>query len=214
MRRERILKDMNGRTDFYESADRLDESISDASSDDSLLAAVGRSDQRAFRHLMTRHGHPMLALAHRMLGNAHDADEIIQETFLKIWVSSERWRPDGAAQFSTWLYRVVVNACFDRLRRDRLRPLDEAEEQADVAPSGFEAATTVQRRRIILEAMAELPSRQRIALSLYYFSELNGPVAAKMLELSVPALEALLFRGKKSLRKQLLRKGVTGLGDM
>ena len=79
-----------------------------------LLGAVAQGDHRAFRLLMQRHLPRVLRVAQRMTRNPDDADEIAQEAFLKVWTGASRWRPDGQAQFKTWLYRVVINQCIDR----------------------------------------------------------------------------------------------------
>jgi RNA polymerase sigma-70 factor (ECF subfamily) len=156
----------------------------------------------------------MLALAQRVVGNAHDADEVVQEAFLKVWSMSARWDPKGKAKFPTWLYRVVLNASLDRLRRTPMAPLDEAEHIADQAPNSLDQTLARQRHQIITQAMAQLPPRQQAALSLHYFGEVSGPQAAEILDLSLSACEALLVRGKRALRKSLSNLGVTGLGDL
>lgn len=182
--------------------------------DDDLLRAAADGDRPAFRRLMDRHSRPMLALAQRVTGSAHDADEIVQEAFLKVWTMAPRWRPDGEAKFSTWLYRVVLNACLDRRRRVVFAPLEEAGDPADCAPGGLDQAMSRQCRAVIAAALEALPQRQRAALSLYYYGEVSAPQAARILDMSLPALEALLVRGKRALRKALLRHGVGGMGDI
>lgn len=182
--------------------------------DDALLVGTAAGNRHAFQCLMERHSRSMLALAQRIVGNAHDADEVVQETFLKVWSMAARWQPEGRARFSTWLYRVVLNASLDRLRRTPMAPLDEACEIADPAPSSLEQTLARQRHRIIVQALAQLPPRQQAALSLHYFGEISGPQAAEVLNLSLSACEALLARGKKTLRKALAGFGVTGLGDI
>ncbi|MDR3436345.1 RNA polymerase sigma factor [Telmatospirillum sp.] len=191
-----------------------DRSPENGPGDDALLVGTAAGDRRAFQYLMERHSRPMLALAQRVVGNAHDADEVVQETFLKVWSMAARWEPEGRAKFSTWLYRVVLNASLDRLRRTPMAPLDEAGEIVDLAPSSLEQTLAGQRHRIIAQAMAQLPPRQQAALSLHYFGEVSGPRAAEILDLSLSACEALLARGKKTLRKALADLGITGLRDM
>jgi RNA polymerase sigma-70 factor (ECF subfamily) len=178
------------------------------------LQCIAQGDQQAFRLLMQRHGKPMLALAQRVTGSNEDADEIVQECFLKVWRLAERWQVDGAASFSTWFYRVVLNACLDRRRRAPMAPLDEAGEPADPAPLGLESALLRQRREVILAALDELPRRQKQAVWLCYFGEVSGPEAAKTLEMSLSALEALLVRGRRGLKKALTKHGIMSIGDI
>lgn len=182
--------------------------------DDHLLCAISGGDREAFKRLMTRHARPMLALATRITRNADDADEIVQEVFLKVWATASKWQPDGKAKFATWLYRVVLNACLDRGRRKPFSPLEEAGDPPDPAPAGLDIAMARQRDGVLAEIMGEMPPRQRQALSLYYFSDLSAPQAADVLDLSVSALEALLVRGKRTLKAALLRRGVMGIGDL
>ncbi|MEO5335452.1 MAG: RNA polymerase sigma factor [Magnetospirillum sp. WYHS-4] len=186
----------------------------DQENDDALLTAIAAGDRGAFRRLMERHARPALALAQRISGNAQDADDVVQEAFLKVWAVAAGWRSGGEARFSTWLYRVVVNLCIDRRRRRPLAPLDEAGDPADPAPDGADTAAAGQRRRLLLEAMAQLPSRQRTALALYYFAEVDGPESAYHLGLTVSALEALLVRARRGLRGYLLRRGLKNFGDL
>ena len=183
-------------------------------SDDELLLRTAEGDRHAFGRLMERHARAMLVLAQRVSGNPDDAEELVQEAFLKVWTQAGRWRPAGRARLSTWLYRVVLIACLDRRRRPAWGPLDEIEEIADGAPGAAQLLAGQQNRRLINEAMAALPERQRAALFLYYFAEITVPQAAQVLDVSVSALEALLMRGKRALKKELSRRGVADIGDM
>lgn len=182
--------------------------------DDALLVGTATGDRKAFQHLMERHSKPMLALAQRVVGNAHDADEVVQEAFLKVWSVAKRWDPEGRATFSTWLYRVVLNGSLDRLRRAPMASLEEAGEITDPTPSSLDQTLARQRHKIVVQAMTRLPARQQAALSLHYFGEISGPQVAEVLELSLSACEALLARGKKALRKALADLGIAGLGDI
>ena len=181
--------------------------------DDGLLVRIADGCKDSFRTLMRRHARPMLALAGRMTGSADDADEIVQDVFLKVWTLAPRWRVGGEARFSSWLYRVVVNACVDRRRRRSEQPLDGIEERPDSAPDALQRTLVNQRRDMLQGAVAALPRRQRAALSLFYFAELSAPETARVMRISVPATEALLMRGKRSLKKALMENGVTGVGD-
>jgi RNA polymerase sigma-70 factor (ECF subfamily) len=183
-------------------------------SDDDLLSAIAAGDRDAFGCLMERHAAPMLALAERVSGSAADADEIMQDVFLKVWTLAPEWRSEGPAKFSTWLYRVVLNAAIDCSRRRRELPLDVAENAEDSAPSSLVRSIDRQRRDLVLAAMCVLPDRQRAALSLYYFSELKAVLAAQVLGVSLSAMEALLVRAKRALKTELNRRGIADWGDL
>lgn len=181
--------------------------------DDVLLRKIAEGCRRSFRRLMERHARSMLALAGRITGSADDADEIVQEAFLKVWAMASKWRPDGGARFSSWLYRVVLNLCLDRRRKRTERSLEGIEDRADPSPGALDTMLARQRQEMLRDAFSDLPVRQRAALSLFYFGELSAPQAARVLCVSVPAMEALLNRGKRSLKKVLVERGLTGAGD-
>lgn len=182
--------------------------------DESLISAIGKGDHGAFRTLMERHGPVALAVAVRIVGSQQDAEEIVQETFLKVWAAAARWDPQGGARFSTWLYRVVTNACLDRKRRAPMLPMDNVAEPETSSPSSLEQCSGAQARELVAEALASLPDRQRAAVSLCYFGEIGGQEAADSLDITLSALESLLVRGKRGLRDFFARKGLEKMGDV
>src|SRR5512134_3880382 len=86
--------------------------------DASLVQNVGAGDARAAEALVRRHLPRMVGLARRMLGDASEAEDVAQDVFLRVWREAPRWKP-GAAKFETWMHRVALNLCYDRLRRNR-----------------------------------------------------------------------------------------------
>jgi RNA polymerase sigma-70 factor (ECF subfamily) len=170
--------------------------------DDELVRRAGRGDAAAVSALVARKLRRVLSLAERMLGDPAEAEDVAQETFLRVWRNAAHWRP-GAARFDTWLHRVTLNLCYDRLRRRRERPMAEPPETPDPGPApdrGLLAADVSERMRQALQA---LPSRQREAIVLCYYQELGNIEAAAMMGVSVEALESLLSRGRRALRSQL-----------
>ena len=149
---------------------------------------------------MARHLPKMLTVARRMLGNQAEAEDAVQDAFLKVWTHAARWQP-GRALFETWLYRVVLNKCYDRLRRKRPNAkLDEAVEVADPAPQADQLLQGSALAKEIEAALAELPERQRAAIVLCHYQECGNIEAAEILGISVEALESLLSRGRRTLR--------------
>lgn len=183
-------------------------------SDNALIARIAAGDQKAFAVLSGKFSARILALAKRTTGSAADADEILQETLLKIWMAAPTWTADGPAQFQTWLHRVVVNACLDRKRRRTFSSLDEVEDMADEGANGFDEAAAAERHSAIIAAMAKLPDRQRSALSLHYLDEMSAPEAAKVLGVSVSSMESLLVRGKRAMRDALILANAIGMIDL
>jgi RNA polymerase sigma-70 factor, ECF subfamily len=154
------------------------------------------------------------ALAQRMLGDRHEAEDVAQEVFLRVWREAARWKP-GGAKFETWMHRVALNLCYDRLRRRReTSDPDAGIAIADPAQSAGDAWLTQQRTLRVQEALAALPERQRAAIALCHFEEIPQADAAAALEISVEALESLLARGRRALRASLADVVQDLLGDV
>ena len=170
--------------------------------DDTLMAATATGDDRAFAALIDRHGARVAGLAQRMLGPSGDVDEVVQEAFLRLWTRAPAWQP-GGAKVSTWLYRVASNLCIDRLRKPRTANLDDAVEPVDpsATPDRVHDAEVAGRR--IDAALRELAPRQRLAIVLCHYQGLSNIEAAENLGVSVDALESLLARGRRALKKAL-----------
>ncbi|MBW8814123.1 MAG: RNA polymerase sigma factor [Caulobacterales bacterium] len=171
-------------------------------SDEELLSRVAGGDPAAVRALVARKLPRLLSLAGRMLGDAPEAEDVAQEAFLRVWKQAPKWRP-GAARFDTWLHRVALNLCYDRLRRRREVATAEPPERADEGPApdrGLEASDTGRR---VAQALQALPERQREAIVLCHYQELGNIEAAAVMGVSVEALESLLGRGRRALRAAL-----------
>jgi RNA polymerase sigma-70 factor (ECF subfamily) len=174
--------------------------------DDGLLAQVAAGDRRAFAQLMDRHIDRAHGLAKRVLGNKSDAEDVVQDAFMKVWQKAGQWQP-GRAQFSTWLYRVVVNRCLDLKRKPVNAALDNVAEQSDDRPDAYEDIAARERQAKIAGAVAALPERQRTAVALSYTAGLSNAQAAETMEISVKAFESLLVRAKRELRGRLAGDG-------
>lgn len=183
--------------------------------DTRLIARVGKRESGAVREIVEKKLPRIVALATRMLGDRDEADDVAQEAFMRIWKAAPDWVP-GAARFDTWLHRVTLNLCYDRLRRHRETSMsDELPEQEDAAPlpdERIEASDTNQR---LTSALARLPARQREALVLQYYQELSNAETADLMGVSVEALESLLVRARRNLRTALedLARGQGGSDD-
>jgi RNA polymerase sigma-70 factor (ECF subfamily) len=173
-----------------------------ADPDDELVRRAGTGDAAAVQALVARKLRRVLSLAERMLGDAAEAEDVAQETFVKVWRNAPNWRP-GAAKFDTWLHRVTLNLCYDRLRRRREKPTAEPPDTPDPGPGpdrGLMAAAVGERVRTAMQA---LPPRQREAIVLCHYQELGNIEAAGVMGVSVEALESLLSRGRRALKAAL-----------
>jgi RNA polymerase sigma-70 factor (ECF subfamily) len=170
--------------------------------DADLVLRVGRGDLAAVRALTARKLPRLTALAARMLGDSAEAEDVAQESLIRAWRQAPVWR-FGEARFDTWLHRVAVNLCRDRLRRRRPGDAADLEALVDTGPApdrGLEARDVGER---VAAAMATLPPRQREALVLCHYQEMGNIEAAAALGISVEALESLLSRGRRALRAAL-----------
>lgn len=174
--------------------------------DAELLRAIAGGDRSAFDRLSRRHLDRAYGVALRMTGSKADAEDVVQDVFLRLWQRPDAWRP-GQAQFSTWLYRVVVNRCLDLKRRPRGTDLDSVEEPQDPDANAEDSLLDAERNRALDGAVKQLPERQRAAITLTYTAGLRNAEAASAMEISVKAFEALLVRAKRELRDLLAGQG-------
>lgn len=170
--------------------------------DSALVAAVAEGDHRAARVLVDRHLGTMVAVGRRMLGDADEAEDVAQEVFLRVWKHAGSWRP-GGARFETWMHRVALNLCYDRLRRRREVVTDTPPEQLDTGPNGFDVVRQRDVTSAVEAAVSALPPRQRAALTLCHYQELSNIEAAAIMDVSVEAIESLLSRARRTLRAAL-----------
>lgn len=170
--------------------------------DEDLVRRVGQGDPAAIQAMVARKLPRMLALAQRMLGDAVEAEDVAQEAMLRAWKQAPRWVP-GKAKFDTWLHRVGLNLCYDRLRRRREIPTEAPPDRADDGPAPDRGLLAAELGVRVDAALKRLPDRQREAIVLCHYQELSNIEAAVLMEVSVEALESLLSRGRRSLRQTL-----------
>jgi RNA polymerase sigma-70 factor (ECF subfamily) len=170
--------------------------------DAELLARYAAGDGAAARLLSARLSPRAFAHAFRVLGDRAEAEDVTQEAMLRLWKQAPDWDA-GRAQAATWLYRVVANLCFDRLRGQRADTLDEIDAPVDPAP-GMETRLQDRARHDALQsALLRLPERQRQAVVLRHIEGLANPDIAEILDVGVEAVESLTARGKRALTADL-----------
>ena len=171
------------------------------------LARVAAGDAAAFAPLVESHQERLLHLCERLLGDAEEARDAAQEVFLKAYRKAGAVRPQG--QVYTWLYRIAVNHCLNKLRRRRLvrflRWDDPEERQApafDPPDAGADPAAALDARRrwqVTRRAIARLPENQRSVLVLVRFEGLSYKQVAAVLGITEGAVESRLFRAMRRL---------------
>ena len=166
-----------------------------------LIARAAAGDARAVQTLVNTHMPRVYALARRTLLQDQEAEDVTQEAFLRAWKALPSWEP--RAKFSTWLHRVTLNLCRDRLRKKRETVMDEPPEMVDTALRPEQELARTQTHSVLQDAINNLPERQREAITLCSLQELSNIEAAEIMDISVEAIESLLSRARRGLRAAL-----------
>jgi RNA polymerase sigma-70 factor (ECF subfamily) len=183
--------------------------------DNQLMLKTGSGDTGAFRLLMEKHQVNVMRMIYRYTGRHHEAEDLAQDIFLKIYRVAGKYTP--RAQFKTWLYRVVTNHCFNFHRSQKKHKydstLDPSLSEADIPDQSFKGAVreAPAERRLqqeelkaaVQKALAGLPDRQRMAVILFRFEGLSYGEIAQALGCSISAVESLIFRAMSSLKELL-----------
>lgn len=179
-------------------------------SDEALIVSVARADREAFALLFDRHGDRAYGFASRLLNRA-EAEDAVQDAFLRIWTDAGRWQADRG-RFAPWFYRILYNLCIDRLRRKQGVGLDVVAEMATAEPGPEELVTDVFRGERVAAALERLPARQKTAVLLCYYQGLSNREAAEVMDVGVKGLEALLVRARRQLAVDLVEDRPPGSG--
>ena len=170
------------------------------------IRAIAAGDSAAFQRLIDREAPRLLRFAQGMLGGLDEAEDVVQDTLIRLWENAAAWTPE--ARIGTWLHRVCYNRAIDRLRRRRNfvdeSALDEVSDAADLPDAALvrsEAVTSVR------EAIERLPARQRTAVLLFHFQEMSQHDAADVMAISETAFESMLARARRQLRRLLSEEG-------
>ena len=185
---------------------------SDGEISPAIVEACRRGDREALRALYEAYKDKVYSIAFYFFhGDAAAASDVTQQVFLKLIGGMGRYRGDSA--FSTWLYRVVVNACVDRSRRHRSEVAAEPAALESVPDAVISHEARLARREVarsIQDAVASLPPKLRIAILMRYFEELSYTEMAAALDCSIGTVSSRLSRGHRLLARKLapLRNGV------
>lgn len=185
----------------------------DARDKELMLLLCREKSEQAMRELIERHQKAVYSFAYRMMGNAADAEDITQRTFIRVWKAASSYEAD--AQFTTWLFTIAKHLVFNESRRRMRKPsfsLDEHEEHApallqETAASSSPQETLLQRELSaqVDKALAGLPEKARMAVQLRRFQELSYEEIAHILDTSVSATKSLIFRARQQLKEALSR---------
>ena len=187
--------------------------ISQNQRDAELLARFSKGDRAAALALTSRLAPVVFAQAFRMLGDRAEAEDVTQESLLRLWKAAPGWDATRA-KITTWLYRVTSNLCIDCLRKSNRNFGDEVPEVADETPGIDLKLQATARAQALQHALQTLPDRQRQAMILRHIEDLSNPEISDIMEISVEAVESLVSRGKRALASTLApQKKALGLED-
>jgi len=182
--------------------------------DADVMLRVKAGDDSAFDYLVQKYRRPMVSFMYRMAHNAAGAEDLAQEVFLRVYRSRETY--EASAKFTTWLYRIATNLAVNHARDTRYeRPenqvsLDEPDQESgntldlpDATPSVEENLVQRERLAAIRQRVQALPERQRVAVMMHKYQQMDYRQIAEVLKLSESATKSLLFRAYETLREQL-----------
>lgn len=165
------------------------------------MARVAKRDQAAFGELVERYGGRLLAVARRLLGSRADAEDAVQRALMQCYLGASGYQPRWA--LSTWLYRIVTNACVDELRRRGVR----AAHAGATDEEAFARPADAGRRIDVGRALARVPREARVLLTLHYVDGLSNGELARIRGISINTVKSQLARGKAILRRALEEGG-------
>ncbi len=167
-----------------------------------LIKQSVAGDESAYQLLLEKHLPSLSSYVLRMMANTAEADDIIQETFIRLWTRGNKFNP-GTARLTTWLHNIAHNLCIDYFRKQYRFAGHFSEQEVSETPGPEENLSHQGLVKNIQEAMMSLPERQRSAIIMCHYQGLSNRDAAVILDVSVDALESLMARGRKKLRKLL-----------
>jgi RNA polymerase sigma-70 factor (ECF subfamily) len=181
----------------------------DASESAAVLARARQGDSEAFRVLVERHSRNAFRLAHRLTGNEQDAEDVVQESFIRAYRQLGRF--ESRANFGTWLYRIVANCSVDLIRvrqsrrdQSRAESLDEAADMAsNRAPGPERLARSAEIERHVANALSQLSPLERAAFTLRHYEGRSIDEIGRMLGLGTSATKHSVFRAVRKLRSAL-----------
>lgn len=169
--------------------------------DEEFMQAVAGGDLEAFNELVLRHQDLAWKMAYRFLGDAMEAEDVAQETFLKILEAAPRYRP--TATFRTYFYRTLTHLCIDRTRKRQLTSIDDIPEAIDPSPDPRESLLGKERQTQIRRVLDALPPNQKAAMILRHYEGLSYAEISQILGVTPKAVEGLISRAGASLQARL-----------
>jgi RNA polymerase sigma-70 factor (ECF subfamily) len=186
-----------------------------ARTDVQLMLDVKAGDEQSFELLLRKYRTPLVNFLYRMVRNSAAAEDLAQEVFLRVYRARQEYAP--SAKFTTWMFRIATNLALNSVRDNRHRQMEisidqtgdngedeqPAMEVPDRTPTVEQELVARSRAELIMKAIHALPEKQRAAVLLHKFQEMDYDEIARVLECSESALKSLLFRAYETLRVEL-----------
>lgn len=169
-----------------------------------LIERCRKRDSAAFATLVSAFQPLVFRVAFRLLCDEDEAKDVVQETFIRVWLSLEKYRKEY--RFSTWIYKIACNLCYDRLRTIRHALPADDEELASIPATGDDVETSVanrQLRELILRYTQDLPPRQRMVFTLRDVEELEVDEVEAITGLPPEKIKSILYLARKNIRNRI-----------
>ncbi|MEZ4793186.1 MAG: sigma-70 family RNA polymerase sigma factor [Gelidibacter sp.] len=180
-----------------------------ATNDEYIINQIIEGDTKAFAVLVERYKDLVFTLALRMLKHREEAEEVSQDSFIKVYKSLGKFK--GDSKFSTWVYKVAYNTCLDRIKRNKRQMIEVAideftEHEVKTIDNALDKLEKHEHQQTIQECLQLLPSEDGFLLTLYYFDDLSLGEISKIVDIEPNTVKVKLFRSRKKLASILKQR--------
>lgn len=167
-----------------------------------LIQSIKNGEPRAYAILVDRYKDLVYTLAYRMVRNREEAEEVAQDSFVKVYKSLDKFK--GDSKFSTWIYRIAYNTSLDRIKKNKKHyndvPInDYTYNQLDTIDNALENMISAEKSKMIKDCIQKLPEESGVLLTLFYFDELSLEEISKIVNIEANTVKVKLFRARKKL---------------
>ncbi len=175
--------------------------------DEQMMISVQNGNHSAFKLIVEKYLEISSRIALRLINNRAIAEEVVQDSFLKVWEKAQLW-DEKKASFKTWFYRILRNKCIDYLRKKRESFLDVDIDIIDETQYSDDNFFKKEEAKIVQQEITALKEVQKTAIILFYYENFKIKEIAKILNKKEKAVESLLFRAKTKLKKSFKKYGI------
>ena len=169
--------------------------------DKNLMKDIAKGDKKAFGILVKKHMPWATSYARKIVGN--EASDSVQEAFVKVWINAIKWNPKKAS-FNTWFYTILSNTCYNFLKKQKGRAISIDNQFLNNLTDNEDLITSRQTSKALNQVIIKLPKYQKDVIFLTYFDGFSNKEVAKIINKSLKAVEMLLVKARKKIKKQLI----------